>query len=149
MNHDIVYSEPGDLQMDTTVNPNTARYSSDMVLTWVWMVLAIVFIIFICKFCAWCAQQNREFGSTHTRRLSAVAIIDADAPDSVTCPRCERSQYLRTIPDEPPPYASLTPEYHEDPPPPYSSLSPLPSPTQEPGPHVSNRNEDSSRIVHM
>jgi hypothetical protein len=26
MNHDIVYSEPGDLQMDTTVNPNTARY---------------------------------------------------------------------------------------------------------------------------
>jgi len=38
-----------------------------------------------------------------------VAIIDAAAPDSVTYPRRERSEYLRTIPDEPPSYASLTP----------------------------------------
>jgi len=145
MNHDISFSEPTDIRWATTPNPNTARDSSDMIQTWVWLILAIALIIFICKFCAWCAQQNREFGSTQTRRLSAVAIIDAAAPDPFTCHRCE----LRNVPDEPPSYASLTQEYHEDPPPPYSSLSPLPLPTQELGPHVSNRNEDSSRILHM
>jgi len=149
MNNDIIYSEPRDSQMDTTANPSTARDSSEMLQTWVWLLLAIAVIIFLCKFCTWCAQQNREFGLRPTRRLSSVAIIDAAAPDSVTCPRCERSEYLRTIPDEPPSYASLAPEYHEDPPPPYSSLSLLPLPPQELGPHVSNRIEDSSRIVHM
>jgi len=149
MNHDIIYSEHRDSPMDTTAYPSTARDSSDMVQTWLWLLLAIAVGIFLCKFCTWCSQQHRECGSTPTRRLSTVAIIDAAAPDSVTYPRCERSEYLRTIPDEPPSYASLTPEYHEDPPPPYSSLSLLPLPVQQLGPHVSNRTEDSSRIVHM
>lgn len=155
MSHDTTPSVPTDLRMETTTTTTTTTYSnterdgSEMVLTWLWLVLAMIFIVFVCKFCAWCARQNREFGSTRNRRLSAVAIIDAAAPDPVTCPRCERSEYLRTIPDEPPPYASLTPVYHEDPPPPYSSLSLQPLPTQEVGPHVSNRNEDSSRIVHI
>jgi len=46
-------------------------------------------------------------------------------------------------------YTFLFTEYQEVPPPPYSSLSLLPLPTQEMGPHVSNRTEDSSRIVHI
>lgn len=145
----LVYSEATDSQGITTAIPNTARDSYEMVQTWVWLLLAIAVIIFLFKFCSWCAQQNRESGSTPSRRLSAVAIIDAAAPQSIACPHCERSEYLGTISDEPPSYGSLPSEYHEDPPPPYSSLLLLPLPAQEQRSHVSNRTEGSSRILHM
>lgn len=148
MNDGITYLSSEHPEWDTTADWNGSG-SSRMINPWVWLVLAVAVIIFLCKFCAWCAHQNRASRSTPTRRLSSVAIIDAAAPQSITCPQCVRPEHLRTTSDEPPSYASLAPAYHEDPPPPYSSLSLLQLPTQQLEPHASNRTEDNSRAVHM
>jgi hypothetical protein len=44
-----------------------------------------------------------------TRSLSTVAIIDAAAPQSMTCPSCDRCEHLDTAEEPPPSYGSLLP----------------------------------------
>lgn len=149
MSHYVIYSGPRNSSGDTTTDPSNATDGLAMAQTWIWMILAMVAIMLVLKFCCWCAEQNGNCGSTSERRLSSVAIIDAAVPESVTCPRCEGSDNCPSTSDEPPPYGSLALEFFEDPPPPYTSLSLQPLPPQEQEPHVSNRTEDCSRILHI
>jgi hypothetical protein len=53
-------------------------------------------------------NMNQLLSLSAARSLSTVAIIDAAAPTSMTCPRCECSEY-RTVMEQPPSYGSLPP----------------------------------------
>ncbi|XP_023719077.1 uncharacterized protein LOC111870782 [Cryptotermes secundus] len=141
----------GETSSPTTASPTKEAGSYDMTQVWIWLTVAIVVFIFLFKFCAWCVQQNRESELTPARSLSTVAIIDAAAPMSMTCPRCECSEYC-AVSEQPPSYESLPPAYNEDPPPSYSSLTLQPLPTQEQGLPTAiteNHTNSSSRTLHL
>lgn len=141
----------GETSSLTTASPSRETDSYEMTQVWIWLSVAVVVFTFLIKFCSWCVQQNRESELTPARSLSTVAIIDAAAPMSMTCPRCECSDY-RAVLEQPPSYGSLPPAYNEDPPPAYSSLILQPLPTQEQGlttPITENHTNNSSRTLHL
>lgn len=53
-------------------------------------------------------NTNQLLSFSAARSLSTVAIIDAAAPMSMTCPRCECSEYC-AVSEQPPSYESLPP----------------------------------------
>ena len=54
-------------------------------------------------------MTNKLFDISEPEPFSTIAIIDAEAPQSLTFPQRERSQYFENTSDEPPPYGSLPP----------------------------------------